>query len=384
MQEDNIEVLQLRILDQLRLVVADQKAIVWISTSMPIIFTPKQTGIIVNHSRVIVKVDAFNSFHSSQPYPTNLPKNSDIKFHNIGTINDALLQPYLNTKKKMILRALPIDSDGKRNLIHPYIVFVHEDLINNKYKDLTVILATMEHIPSIVKDNMEDENELSNNQIDGICVEIVPIDNVVFRSLCHEVYNINIPTVLIPKALNSIINIQNGSKIIFNIIGEKVEHPEHIDIVTYSEITQSEIDVIEKFKKCVVDNTHSGKKFLINHSIAKQNTQISSGFLQFNLKPDNIRFTMLNSESFRQCTVAAKCLSDTDLTLPKPALSSLEYDYKNYCRNMKSVQNLVERVLLHLQFEIHREASFKGISEIKSNVLITGKSRTFISKLIIT
>ncbi|CAH2067594.1 unnamed protein product, partial [Iphiclides podalirius] len=71
---------------------------------------------------------------------------------------------------------------------------------------------------------------------------------------------------------------------------------------------------------------------------------------------------------------AAKCLSDTDLVLPKPTVSRLEYDYKNYCRSMKSVQHLVERVLLHLQFEIHREASFKGISEVKSNVLITGLS----------
>ncbi|CAG4976028.1 unnamed protein product [Parnassius apollo] len=374
--EQNAGVLQLRILDQLRLVVAHQKAIVWISTSMPIIFTPKQTGIIVNHSRVIVKIDAFNSFHSSIPYQVNLPKDTGTKFHNIGIINNALLQPYMNAPKKIILRALPLDSDGKKNIIHPYIVFVHEDLIDAKYKELTVILATMESIPSIVKDNIEDENDINNNQIDGICVELVPIDNVVFRSLCHEVYNIDIPTVLVPKALNAIVNIENGTKILFNIIGDKVEHPEHIDIVTYSEKTQAEIDVIEKFKRCVVNNTHSGKKFLINHNMIKQNTQISSGFLQFKLKPENMKYTMLNSESFRQCTVAAKCLCDTELMLPKPVLSNLEYDYKNYCRSMKSVQKLVEKVVLHLQFEIHREASFKGVSEIKSNVLITGLSGT--------
>ncbi|XP_068621110.1 peroxisomal ATPase PEX1 [Battus philenor] len=377
--EDNAEALQLKILDQLRLVVANQKAIVWISTSMPIIFTPKQTGIIVNHSRVVVKVDAFNT-HRSNPYPINLPKDTDTKFNNIGIINNALLQPYLNAPKKLVLRALPIDSDGKRNLIHPYIVFVHEDLVHSKYKELTVILATMEHIPSIIKDS-NDENDASDNEIDGICVEIVPIDNVVFRSLSHEVYNSTIPTVLIPKALNAIINIENGVKIIFNIIGDKVQHPDHIDIVTYSIKTQTEVDVIERFKKCVVENTHSGKKFLINHNMIKQNTQISSGFLQFKLKPDSVRYTMLNSESFRQCTVAAKCLADSDLTLPKPVVSHLEYDYRNYCRNMKSVQNLVEKIILDLQFEIHREASFKGVSEIKSNVLVTGLSGTGKSSL---
>ncbi|XP_013136020.1 PREDICTED: peroxisome biogenesis factor 1 isoform X2 [Papilio polytes] len=375
--EHNAEVLQLRILDQLRLVVANQKAIVWISTSMPIIFTPKQTGIIVNNSRVVVKIDAFNTFHKTITYPPNLPKESDTKFNNIGIINNALLEPYLNVPKRLVLRALPIDSDGKKNLIHPYTVFIHEDLIHVKYKTLTVILATMEQIPSILKENEEDSD---NSNLDGICVEIVPIDNVVFRSLCHEVYNMNIPTVLIPKALNSIINIENGTKIIFNIIGDNVEHPEHVDIITYSDKIQTEIDVIEKFKKCVVDNTHSGKKFLINHNMVKQNNQISSGYLQFKLKPDNVKYTMLNSESFRHCTVSAKCLTDSELSLPKP-VSNLDYDYKNYCRNIKPVQSLVEKVVLHLQFEIHREANFKGVSEIKSNVLITGLSGTGKSSL---
>ncbi|XP_013178748.1 PREDICTED: peroxisome biogenesis factor 1 isoform X1 [Papilio xuthus] len=378
--EHNVEILQLRILDQLRLVVANQKAIVWISTSMPIIFTPKQTGIIVNHSRVVVKIDAFNCFHKTVTYPAILPKDTDTKFNNIGIINNALLEPYLNVAKRLVLRALPIDSDGKKNLIHPYTVFVHEDLIDVKYKTLTVILATMEHIPSILKDNTDEDSD-NYSKIDGICVEIVPIDNVIFRSLCHEYYNINIPTVLLPKALNAIINIENGTKIIFNVIGDKVDHPVHVDIVTYSDKIETEIDVIEKFKKCVVENTHSGKKFLINHNMVKENTQVSSGYIQFKLKPDSIKYTMLNSESFRHCTVAAKCLTDCELSLPKPVISNLEYDYKNYCRSIKSVQSLVEKVVLHLQFEIHREANFKGVSEIKSNVLVTGLSGTGKSSL---
>ncbi|XP_072937165.1 uncharacterized protein [Epargyreus clarus] len=345
---------------------------------MPIVFTPKKTGILVNHSKVVVKVDAFNSFHSSlQSSLPHMPDKSNHQFNNIGLINSGLLKPYMSVPERIVLRAHPMDCDGKRNLIHPYIVFMHEDFLNEKYKDSTVILATMKHIPLVLQENKEEEDiDAVNSQIDGLCVEIVPVDNTVFRSLCREVYNKNIPTVLIPKALNVIINIENGTKIIFDIIGDKIEQPEHVDIVTYSEKTQTEIDVIEKFKKCVVESTHSGKRFLINDSMVKQNLLISNGFLQFKLKPEKLKYTMLNSESFRHCTVAAKCLSDTDLVLPKITMSNYEYDSKNYCRTMKSVQKLVVNVVSHIYFEIHREANFKGVSEIKSNVLVTGMSGT--------
>lgn len=371
LQEHNAEVLQLRVLDQLRLVAANQKAVVWISSSMPIIFTPKQTGLLVNQSRIVVKVDAFNSIHGSNRKSSIIPEQKNIEFKNIGIIIDGLLRPYLHIPERKVLRALPIDSDGKRNLIHPYIVFLHEDLLE-KYKDFTVILGTMKTIPSIINEK-DDDCENNNSQINDLCVEIVPVDCVVFRSLCREVYNKNIPTILIPKSLNAIINIENGSRVILTIIGDKIEQPDHIDIITYSEQAQTEIDVIDKFKNCVIDSTHSGKKFLINDAMIKQNAHISQGFLQFKLKPEKLKYTMLNSESFRHCTISAKCLTDADLELPKPTMSNLEYDYKNYCRTMKSMESLVENVLLHVYFEIHREANFKGASEIKSNVLVTGK-----------
>ncbi|XP_053606363.1 peroxisomal ATPase PEX1 [Plodia interpunctella] len=378
--EYNVELLQLRLLDHLRVVVANQKAIVWISSSLPVIFTPKQTGLLVTHSRVVVKIDPFDSFHGlTQNTSANVPESNE-KFKNIGLINKGLLRPHLNTPDRLVLRAIPIDSDGKRNLIHPYIVFIHEDQLAEKYKKLTAVLATMKNIPSLIQDS-EDDSESNNNQIDDLCVEIVPIDSVVFRSLCHEVYHKNIHTVLIPKSLNTIIHIENGTRIIFTIIGDNVNQPEHIDLITYSDQIQTEIDVIDKFKSCVIDNTHSGKKFLINHGIVKQNTQISCGFLQLNLKPDNLKYTMLNSESFRHCTLSAKCLSDSDLVLPKLPVSKLEYDYKNYCRSMVSMECLLHKVMLNIYFEIHREASFKGASEIKSNVLITGKSGTGKSSL---
>lgn len=365
-----MELLQLRILDQLRLVVANQKTVVWISTSLPIVFTPKQTGIIVNHSQIIVKVDAFNSLHS---FPSTTPETTKetSEFKSIGTINRAMIGPYLNVSKRKVLRALPIDSDGKKNLIHPYTVFIHEDFIEDKYKELTVILSTMTIIPSILNDN-DDDTENNNSLVNDICVEVVPIDNVIYRSLCREVYNKNIPTVLIPKSLNTIMNIDNGMKLIFTLLGDKIEQPDHIDIVTYSDQAQTDSDVIERFKNCVINSTHSGKKFLINNGMIKQNSEICSGFLQFKLKPEKLKFTMLNSESFRNCTIAAKCMTDTEMAFPKLSASKMDYDYRNYCRTMKSIESLIEKVLSHVYFEIHREASFKGASEIKSNVLVTG------------
>ncbi|XP_026726709.1 peroxisome biogenesis factor 1 [Trichoplusia ni] len=372
--EHNVELLQLRILDQLRLVVANQKTVVWISASLPIVFTPKQTGILVNHSQVIVKMDAFNSIHDFPTLPTPAPKENE-HFKNIGAINKGMLAPYINVPKRLVLRAIPIDSDGKRNLIHPYTVFIHEDFIEENYKDLTVILSTITNVPSVLSDN-DDDSENNNIAINDVCVEIVPIDSVIYRSLCREVYNKHIPAVLIPKTLNSIINIENGMRIILTLIGESIDQPEHIDIITYSDQNQTETDVIEKFKNCVVSGTHSGKKFLINNGLIKQNVEISTGFIQFKLKPEKLKFTMLNSESFRNCTIAAKCLTDSDMTLPKPIVSKLDYDYKNYCRTMKLMESLIEKVMSHVYFEIHREATFKGASEIKSNVLVTGLSGT--------
>lgn len=372
--EHNVELLQMRILDQLRLVVANQKSIVWISASLPIVFIPKQTGILVPHSRIIVKVDAFNSLHNFPSTPTNVPKKVE-KFKSIGVINKGMIGPYLNVPKKIVLRALPIDSDGKKNLIHPYTVFVHEDLIDDKYKELMVILATITNIPSILQDN-DDDNENNNSSINDLCAEIVPIDSVIYRSLCREVYNRNIPTVLIPKSLNMIVNVENGMKLIFTIIGDSIEQPDHIDIVTYSDQTLIDMDVIERFKNCVISNTHSGKKFLINNGMIKQNIEICSGYLQFKLKPEKLKFTMLNSESIRNCSISAKCLEDTEMTTPKLNVSKLDYDYKNYCRTMKSMEVLFEKVLSHVYFEIYREANFRGASEIKSNVLVTGLSGT--------
>lgn len=338
---------------------------------MPIVFTPKQTGILVNSSRIIVKIDAFNSLQNYPNIPVTATKETEV-FKNIGAINKAMIGPYLNIPKKMVLRGLPIDSDGKRNLIHPYIVFIHEDFIEDKFRNSTVILSTMTNIPSMLQENDEDASN-GNRPINDVCVEIVPIDSVIYRSLCREVYNKNIPTVLIPKSLNTIVNVENGMKLIFTIVGDKIEQPDHIDIVTYSDKTQTESDVIEQFKNCVIKSTHSGQKFLINNGIIKQNTEISYGFLQFKLKPEKLKFTMLNSESFRNCTISAKCLTDAEMTAPKLVVSHFEYDYKNYCRTMKSVEALIEKILSHVYFEIYREANFKGASEIKSNVLVTGK-----------
>ncbi|PZC85979.1 hypothetical protein B5X24_HaOG214344 [Helicoverpa armigera] len=374
--EHNVELLQMRILDQLRLVVANQKTVVWISASLPIVFTPKQTGILVNHSQIIVKMDAFNTLHPFPNTPVNVPVPKDNEqFKNIGAINKGMLAPYLNVPKRLVLRAVPIDSDGKKNLIHPYTVFIHEDFIDEKYKNLTIILATMTNIPSILNES-DDDSENNNVSINDVCVEIVPIDSVIYRSLCREIHNKNIPTVLIPKPLNAIINIENGMRIIFTLIADNIEEPDHIDIITYSDQIQSEMDVVEKFKNCVIKSTHSGKRFLINNGMIKQNTEITPGFLQFKLKPDKLKFTMLDPGSFRNCTVAAKCSSETDMTLPKAVMSKMDYDYKNYCRTMKSMEALIEKVLAHVNFEIHREATFKGASEIKSNVLITGLSGT--------
>ncbi|XP_052758626.1 peroxisome biogenesis factor 1 isoform X2 [Galleria mellonella] len=373
--EHNVELLQLRILDQLRVVAVNQKAVVWISASLPIVFTPKQTGLLVTHSRIIVKVDAFNSFSGlSSNTSIDVPEEKHSEFKNIGLVHDGMLRPYMNIPERLVLRAVPIDGDGKKNLMHPYTVFVHEDLLHDKYKRSAVVLATIKNIPFLVQEENEEESENNKNQIDDLCVEIVLINSIVFRSLCNEVYNKNIPTVLIPKSLNAIINVENGCRIIFTIIGDKVEQPDHIDIITYSDQTQTEIDIVEKFKNCVINNTHSGKKLLINHGMIKQNTEISTGFLQFKLKPEKLKYTMLNSESFRHCTLAVTCLSDSDLVLPKLASSKLEYDYKNYCRTMKSVESLVKKIVSHVYFEIHREATFKGASELKSNVLVTGVS----------
>ncbi|VVD01934.1 unnamed protein product [Leptidea sinapis] len=369
--EHNAEVLQLRILDQLRLVVANQKAIVWISTSLPIVFTPNQTGLLVNHSRIVVKIDAFNTFHQRRDTIKPVSEENH-QFNNIGLINQGMLQPYLNAPKNLVLRTLIIDSDGKKNLIHPYTVFIHDDLLGDSYKDWTVILATMKTIPSILQEhNEESDKDIGNQHTEDICVEIVSVDNVIFRILSHEIYNRDIPTVLIPKSLNSIVNFENGMKVLLTIVGDSAEQPEHIDLITYTDAVQSETEVIERFKKCVVDNTHSGKKFLINDNMVKQNVHICNGFFKFKLKPERLKYTMLNSESFRHCTVSAKCLSDADLVIPKPVASNLEYDYKNYCTSMKSVQTLVEKVVSHIYFEIYREASFKNASEVKSNILIT-------------
>ncbi|XP_050670413.1 peroxisome biogenesis factor 1 isoform X2 [Leptidea sinapis] len=374
--EHNAEVLQLRILDQLRLVVANQKAIVWISTSLPIVFTPNQTGLLVNHSRIVVKIDAFNTFHQRRDTIKPVSEENH-QFNNIGLINQGMLQPYLNAPKNLVLRTLIIDSDGKKNLIHPYTVFIHDDLLGDSYKDWTVILATMKTIPSILQEhNEESDKDIGNQHTEDICVEIVSVDNVIFRILSHEIYNRDIPTVLIPKSLNSIVNFENGMKVLLTIVGDSAEQPEHIDLITYTDAVQSETEVIERFKKCVVDNTHSGKKFLINDNMVKQNVHICNGFFKFKLKPERLKYTMLNSESFRHCTVSAKCLSDADLVIPKPVASNLEYDYKNYCTSMKSVQTLVEKVVSHIYFEIYREASFKNASEVKSNILITGSSGT--------
>ncbi|XP_037866515.1 peroxisomal ATPase PEX1 isoform X1 [Bombyx mori] len=371
--EHNAELLQLRILDQLRYVAAHQKCVVWIFSSMPIVFTPKQTGLLVNQSRVVVKVNAFNSYQGFQTKPP-APNEPNGPFKNIGLINEEMLRPYLNSPKRLVLRSVPIDSDGKKNLIHPYTVFIHEDLIDECFKNLTVILSTMNSIPSILSETDEDDKENNNNAINDLCVEIVPIDGIIYRSLSREVYNRNIPTVLIPKSLNAIINIENGTRIIFNIIGDTVEQPVHIELVTYTEEKQTEVDVIDRFKKCVIENTHSGKRFLINNGIVKQNSQISDGYLRFNLKPDGLKYTLLDSESLRHFTTKATCLNDTDLVLPKRSASRMEYDFKNYCRTLKSIETLISKVLSHLYFEIHREATFKNASEIKSNVLITGSS----------
>lgn len=375
-----MELLQLRILDQLRLVVANQKAIIWISVSLPIVFTPKQTGILMNQSRVVVKVDPFNSYRGFHQAPSiDVPEETEkhIKFNNIGIINDGMLRKYVNVPKQLVLRVIPVDSDGKRNLIHPYTVFIHEDLVDDKCKNGNNVLATMRSIPTVVdrhsQENVDNDcNDIMNNPL---CVEIIPIDHIVFKSLCREDYNTNIPSVLIPKSLNSIINIDNGVKVVLTIIGDNISQPEHIHINIYSD-TQNESDVMEKFKTCVIENTHSGKKFLINNDMVKQNTEICDGFLQFKLKPEKLKYTLLNSESFRHCTISAKCLN-MEVPRNKPVQFHSELEFNSHCRSMKTVENLLQKVVSHINFEIHREACFKGASEIKSNILVTGNYINF-------
>lgn len=367
-QEHNQVQLQSIILNQVRLVWTKQKAIVWLSPSVPIVFTPQNTGILVNHSNVIVRMNILDSLPSDPCYNPQ----HDEKKRNSYNATKGLLRPLFDLPKKMAIRALTIEGDGKKDLIHPYTVFMHEDLVEYRFKSSTFIVALMRTRPTPIINENEDMNELWRHEL---CIEVVPVTSVVFRSLCKEVYSEYIPTVIIPKSLNKIIEVNNGAMVSLTFVDRKtLRQPQHIEIVTYTNklYQESESSLVDRFKNTVVQNTYSGKVFLINHDMVKQNQKLSSGNIKFKLSPPGLAYTILTQDTFRHCTVSARNLDLSDFTKTHSDVS-MDYDYKTYCRTIRPLEFLMERVTSHIYFDIHREARFNKCSDLKSSVLVTGK-----------
>lgn len=356
-------------MNQLRLVVANQKAVVWLSPSIPIVFTPQQTGILVNHSSVFVRMN----IHDPQAVSPQTQQQEE-KQKSSFNATKSLLCPLINLPKRLALRALPIEGDGKKDLIHPYTVFLHEDLVEETFKSSPLIVALMKSLPSMIP-NTNDDGDEGTFWRNTICVEVVPVNSVIFRSMCREVYSEFIPTILIPKSLNRIINVDNGTMIMLTFIDSKtLRQPNHIEITTYTNQSQheSELTLVDTFKTEVTQNTYSGKVFLINHDMVKHNRKLTSGYIKFRLAPDGLDYTTLTQETFRHCTISAKCLDLSDLRMQNPIVS-MDYDYTIYCRTIKPLELLLERIISHIYFDIHREARFNKCSDVKSSVLITGE-----------
>ncbi|KOB75538.1 Peroxin 1 [Operophtera brumata] len=335
--EHNQIQLQSVFLNQLRLVVANQKAVVWLSPSIPIVFTPQQTGILVNHSSVIVRMNVLEPRAISPQNPQQEQKQK-----NSCNASKGLLRPLFNSPKRLALRALPIEGDGKKDLIHPYTVFMHEDLVEEAFRSSPLIVALMKSLPSMIPNTNENGDERTAWRHE-LCVEVVPVNSVIYRSLCREVYSEFIPTVLIPKSLNRIINVDNGTMIVLTFIDSKtLRQPHHIEITTYTNQIhhESELALVDTFKTEVIQNTYSGKVFLINHDMVKQNRKLTSGYIKFRLAPDGLAYTTLTQETFRHCTISAKSLDLSDLRMQTPIVS-MDYDYRSYCRTIKPLELLL-------------------------------------------
>lgn len=375
MQEHNQAQLQTVFLNHVRLVVANQKAIVWLSPSIPIVFTPKQTGILVNHTSVIVKLIDEESLKSKGNISPLLSPVQEEQKKNSYNAAKGLLRPLFSLPKRMALRALPMEGDGKKVLIHPFVVFMHNDLVQPEYKESTFLVALIKSLPSMIPSNME-EVDCENFWQHEICVKVVAVDNVVYRSLSKEVYSEYIPTILIPHSLNEIIDVYKGTMIMLTFIDSKtLQPPQNIEIVTYNRPKQHEcpMGLVDRFKSTVMEYFHSGEVFLINHNIVMQNSDLSTGYIKFRLSPDGLAYTKLTKEIFQNCTiVSGRSLDMSDMTIRSPVVS-MTYDYKSYCRTIKPLELLIEKVMSHVYFDIHREARFNGCSDLKSTVLVTGE-----------
>lgn len=130
-------------------------------------------------------------------------------------------------------------------------------------------------------------------------------------------------------------------------------------------------------KKYIVDNTSPEKIYVANSGVAVYHKDISSDPFVINIGPNNLKYAVISTDLLRNCEIVYMSNDDMeDQSNPMKHIdkSDLEDDTTNLCNNIKTFSDIISSCLSNLEFEMHHDAYFQGVLEVKGNVLITGRA----------
>ncbi|XP_077286765.1 peroxisomal biogenesis factor 1 [Arctopsyche grandis] len=365
--ESNILKLQSCLLDQVKILVQNQKMVIWVSPSLSINIKSRDTSILKECTEVVVLPCSVDVSGSGSNF--KLPKNIQcpIEKNNVSNFMQNQKETLLKYSKKRwshLMRAMYIaeaDILKKTEIVHNCL-YIPANILDANLEKSLFHLQIMNQIDESNKDN-------NDGTITSFYVKLKPFVLDVLPCKIN-IFNKYMP-VIVPNNLRRKLCIQSGDIFFLDEHDKECQTPEIIQIspvIGNTDFTTD--DLLNMFKTYVLSKSTEEEPLLINIMDVIDVNSERKIFCQVDFHPKSIKCALINCKTLRNC----KIIANQDKVQPLETVINQESpDLDMICREVGGFNRITEHSIDILKSSIIMNAcNIKSDGKNKNNILILG------------
>lgn len=374
--------LQSCLLDQIRIVTANQNMVMWVSPSLSINIHSSESCLLQQHTEVVVclaqdkRERVFNGLEyiDLPPSPT-AAKSSQNKRHTYHITDVKRILSKYDTESgenQSCMRAIVINKAFEKklkNILKPsqqFFVYLKEGTPgyqeNNIYN-----LRCMDSIV-VKEDNQDNANAIPKSVY--VKVKFMP-KTVLLKELDADIKYI---PVIIPKGLSDLLNIDLGRKIIMNSVPQTRALPKTIEVTLVQKDVFIDLDDISSFFQNYVSQFSEVEPLLLNNGSIINLSPLENISLQVALFPETLKYTLICGASLPSCKVFVNKETVQPYT---NIVSTKQYiaDVEDISRNVESFESIVKKSIdvIKCNTLLKENLSGQNCQSNKNHIFITGE-----------
>lgn len=373
--------LQSCLLDQIRIVTANQNLVMWVSPSLSINIHSSESCLLQQHTEVVVCLSqdkqekVFNGLEYIDPPRTTVknPQNKPHAYH-ITDVNK-ILSKYdtESSEKQSCMRAIVINKAFEKklkNILKPsqqFFVYIKEG--TSGYQENHIYnLRCMDSIV-VKEDNQENANAIPKSVY--VKVKFMP-KTVLLKELDADIKYIPI---IIPKSLSDLLNIDLGRKIIMTSVPQTRTLPKTIEVTLVEKDVFIDLDDILSLFQIYVSQFTEVEPLLLNNGSIINLSPLENISLQVTLFPETLKYTLVCGASLSSCKVYV----NKETVQPYVNIASTKQyiaDVEDISRNVESFESIVKKSVDVIKCNTHLKENLSGQNYCGSNknhIFITGE-----------